>query len=47
MKHLLEDADRGQHESKTVVYWIADIRYLAYKAEDAIEIHAARVLSSR
>ncbi|XP_057809670.1 probable disease resistance protein At1g58602 isoform X2 [Salvia miltiorrhiza] len=47
MKYLLEDADRRRHESKTIGNWIAEIRDLVYKAEAAIEIHAARVSSRR
>ncbi|KAI3469971.1 hypothetical protein Pfo_026634 [Paulownia fortunei] len=44
---LLEDADRRQHESKSVLNWIAEIRDLAYRSEDAIETYAVQVSSKR
>ncbi|XP_057801862.1 probable disease resistance protein At1g58602 [Salvia miltiorrhiza] len=47
MKCLLEDADRRRHESRTILNWISDIRDLAYRAEAAIERHAAYQASSR
>ncbi|XP_057802225.1 probable disease resistance protein At1g58602 [Salvia miltiorrhiza] len=47
MKCLLEDADKRRHESKTISNWISEIRDLAYRAESAIELHAARVSSRR
>ncbi|XP_057775852.1 putative disease resistance protein At1g50180 [Salvia miltiorrhiza] len=47
MKCFLEDADRRRHESKTIFNWISEIKELAYRAESAIERHAARVSSRR
>ncbi|XP_057802452.1 putative disease resistance protein At1g50180 [Salvia miltiorrhiza] len=47
MKCLLEDADKRRHESKSISNWISEIRDLAYRAESAIELHAARVSSRR
>ncbi|XP_057767405.1 probable disease resistance protein At1g58602 [Salvia miltiorrhiza] len=47
MKCLLKDADKRRHESKTILNWISEIRDLVYKAEAAIERHAAYQVSSR
>lgn len=47
MKCLLEDADRRQHESKSIANWIAEIRDLAYRSEDVIETYATEVSSKR
>ncbi|XP_057802115.1 putative disease resistance protein At1g50180 isoform X2 [Salvia miltiorrhiza] len=48
MKCLLKDADRRRHGSETILNWISEIKDLVYRAEAAIERHAAyQVLSSR
>lgn len=47
MKCLLEDADKRQHESKSILNWISEIKDLAYRAEDAIETYAFHVSSKR
>ncbi|XP_057802443.1 putative disease resistance protein At1g50180 isoform X2 [Salvia miltiorrhiza] len=47
MKCLLEDADRRRHESRTIFNWISEIRDLVYRAEAAIERHAAYESLSR
>ncbi|XP_057781308.1 probable disease resistance protein At1g58602 [Salvia miltiorrhiza] len=48
MKCLLKDADRRRHESETIFNWISEIKDLVYRAEAAIERHAAyQVLSRR
>ncbi|XP_057802456.1 probable disease resistance protein At1g58602 isoform X2 [Salvia miltiorrhiza] len=47
MKCLLEDADRRRHESKIILNWISEIKDLVYRAEAAIERHAAYQVSSR
>ncbi|KAH6815905.1 hypothetical protein C2S51_020725 [Perilla frutescens var. frutescens] len=47
MKCLLEDADKRQHESKSILNWISEIKDLAYRAEDAIETYAFHVSSSK
>ncbi|KAK6161759.1 hypothetical protein DH2020_005140 [Rehmannia glutinosa] len=44
---LLQDADRRKHESKTVLNWIAEIKDLTYRSEDAIEAYAFHVSSRR
>ncbi|KAH6812809.1 hypothetical protein C2S51_021827 [Perilla frutescens var. frutescens] len=47
IKCFLQDADRKQHESKTVRKWIAEIRDLAYRAEDVVvEYYSVRMSSS-
>ncbi|KAH6809322.1 hypothetical protein C2S51_027105 [Perilla frutescens var. frutescens] len=45
MKCLLEDAERRQHESKSVRNWISEIRNLAYRAEDVILAYAVQISS--
>lgn len=45
IKCLLKDADKRQHECESVCNWIAEIRDLAYRSEDAIASYAARVSS--
>ncbi|XP_057781263.1 probable disease resistance protein At1g58602 [Salvia miltiorrhiza] len=48
MKCLLKDADRRRHESETILNWISEIKDLVYRAEAAIERHAAyQVLARR
>lgn len=47
MKCLLEDADKRQHESKSILNWISEIKDLAYRAEDTIETYAFHVSSKR
>ncbi|XP_057802677.1 probable disease resistance protein At1g58602 [Salvia miltiorrhiza] len=47
MKCLLKDADRRRHESETILNWISEIKDLVYRAEAAIERHAAYQVSSR
>ncbi|XP_057802736.1 probable disease resistance protein At1g58602 [Salvia miltiorrhiza] len=47
MKCLLKDADRRRHESSVILNWISEIRDLVYRAEAAIERHAAYQVSSR
>ncbi|XP_057786426.1 probable disease resistance protein At1g58390 isoform X4 [Salvia miltiorrhiza] len=48
MQCLLEDTDRSrQHKSKSVGYWILEIRDLVYQAEDVIEMYSVVQVSSR
>ncbi|XP_057781312.1 probable disease resistance protein At1g58602 [Salvia miltiorrhiza] len=47
MKCLLKDADRRRHESETILNWISEIKDLVYRAEAAIERHAAHQVTSR
>ncbi|XP_057781310.1 probable disease resistance protein RF45 [Salvia miltiorrhiza] len=47
MKCLLKDADRRRHESETILNWISEIKDLVYRAEAAIERHAAYQVTSR
>ncbi|XP_057775848.1 probable disease resistance protein At1g58602 [Salvia miltiorrhiza] len=47
MKCLLKDADRRRHESEIILNWIWEIKDLVYRAEAAIERHAAYQVSSR
>ncbi|KAK6138521.1 hypothetical protein DH2020_027741 [Rehmannia glutinosa] len=44
---LLQDADKTRHESKTVLNWIAEIKDLTYRSQDAIEAYAFHVSSRR
>ncbi|XP_057781301.1 probable disease resistance protein At1g58602 isoform X2 [Salvia miltiorrhiza] len=46
MKCLLKDADRRRHESDTIFNWISEIKDLVYRAEAAIERHAAYQVTS-
>ncbi|KAH6812702.1 hypothetical protein C2S51_021720 [Perilla frutescens var. frutescens] len=46
IKCFLQDADRKQHESKTVRKWIAEIRDLAYRSEDVVAEYSIRMSSS-
>ncbi|XP_057778261.1 probable disease resistance protein At1g58390 [Salvia miltiorrhiza] len=46
MKCLLKDADRRRHESETIFNWISEIKDLVYRAEAAIERHAAYQVTS-
>ncbi|KAH6767801.1 hypothetical protein C2S52_018784 [Perilla frutescens var. hirtella] len=46
IKCFLEDANRNQHESKIVCNWIAQIRDLAYRAEDVVVEYSVRMSSS-
>ncbi|XP_057778257.1 cytochrome P450 71B25-like [Salvia miltiorrhiza] len=41
MKCLLKDADSRRHENETILNWISEIKDLVYRAEAAIERHAA------
>ncbi|KAH6812811.1 hypothetical protein C2S51_021829 [Perilla frutescens var. frutescens] len=43
---FIQDADRKQHESKTVRKWIAEIRDLAYRSEDVVVEYSIRMSSS-
>lgn len=48
MRCLLEDTNGSrQHESKSVGYWILEIRDLVYQAEDAIEMYSVLQVSSK
>ncbi|XP_057802332.1 putative disease resistance protein At1g50180 [Salvia miltiorrhiza] len=47
MKCLIKDADRRRHESETILNWISEIKDLVYRAEAAIERHAAYQVCSR
>ncbi|XP_057781288.1 probable disease resistance protein At1g58602 [Salvia miltiorrhiza] len=47
MKCLLKDADRRRHENETIFNWISEIKDLVYRAEAAIERHAAHQVTSR
>ncbi|XP_057780199.1 putative disease resistance protein At1g50180 [Salvia miltiorrhiza] len=47
MKCLLKDADRRRHENETIFNWISEIKDLVYRAEAAIERHAAYQVCSR
>ncbi|XP_057775936.1 putative disease resistance protein At1g50180 [Salvia miltiorrhiza] len=48
MKCLLKDADRRRHGSETILNWISEIKDLVYRAEAAMERHAAyQVLARR
>ncbi|XP_057781314.1 putative disease resistance protein At1g50180 [Salvia miltiorrhiza] len=47
MKCLLKDADRRRHENETIFNWISEIKDLVYRAEAAIERHAAYQVTSR
>ncbi|KAH6815920.1 hypothetical protein C2S53_005538 [Perilla frutescens var. hirtella] len=45
IKCLLKDADRKQHESESVRNWMAEIRDLAYRAEDVIAAYTVQISS--
>lgn len=48
MQCLLEDTNRSkQHGSKSVGYWLIEIRDLVYQAEDVIEMYSVVRVSSR
>ncbi|XP_057781297.1 probable disease resistance protein At1g58602 [Salvia miltiorrhiza] len=47
MKCLLKDADIRRHENETIFNWISEIKDLVYRAEAAIERHAAHQVTSR
>lgn len=47
IKYLLKDADAKQHKSESVRNWLAEIRDLAYRAEDAILEYAVRISSDQ
>ncbi|XWS10036.1 hypothetical protein CRYUN_Cryun39dG0041300 [Craigia yunnanensis] len=47
MQSFLIDADARQGESERVRLWVAEIRDLAYDAEDVVETFALRIVSKR
>ncbi|GMY05639.1 putative disease resistance protein [Fagus crenata] len=47
MQCLLKDADARQDESELVRQWVAEIRELAYDADDIIGTYALKVASRR
>ena len=47
MQGLLKDADARQYESELLRLWVAEVRDLAYDAEDIIATYALKVASRK